>query len=101
MSRYKKRKLKTLDELELEFKDISDEWDYSSFGNLYIIYKDMRWIINKEIFKYFGTEIEVRKVDYSSNYTHVCREKEWYWHELMFKPEFEPIEFLSIDEVLI
>jgi len=95
-----KRKLKTWEQFEEEFKSLADKWIEIRYA-VKIIYDGMFWFINSEKKELFGTEIEVKEIYHNSNYTHFGHR--YLWHELWFEPEmvFEEIEFLSKEEVEI
>jgi len=95
-----KRKLKTWKAFEDEFEPLSDEWYEDGFGDYYITYKNMHWIIIPEMRRIFGSEIEFYKID-NEDYTYKGKEYSYLWHELWFEPEYKEIEFLSEKEVII
>jgi len=102
-----KRKLKTWEKFEREFKPLSDTWEEryeydSGFKFICIKYNGMHWHVYSTMKPLFGTEIQVRKYYNVKDYTHHGYNGfDNSWHELWFEPEFEPIDFLSKKEVEI
>jgi len=98
-----RRRLKTWKQFEEEFKSISDEWNNDMWNDLHIEYNNIYWCITLEMKKMFGTEIEVKEYssssDLSFDYTH--KGESYAWHESWFEPEFEEVEFLSEEEVIL
>jgi hypothetical protein len=86
-------KLKTIKELEEEFKGDSDFWDCGD--DLEIDYNNMDWYINEEMMELFGGFIEVRKVK-DEDYTHKEKKDGNYYHELWFKSKVE--DFLKEED---
>jgi len=76
-----KRKLKSWEQFESEFKPLVKKWISDKLG-IDILYNNMYWVITTEMKKMFGTEIEVRKVNLP-NYTY--EKYGYYWHESWFE----------------
>jgi len=98
-----KRKLKTWEQFEDEFRLLSYEWvEYEYYAWTIIVYNGMRWHISPKKKELFGTEIEVTEIR-DFNYTHIGMGigNRFFWHELWFEQEFKEIEFLSEEEVNI
>lgn len=98
------RKLMTWEKFVEIFKPLVDVWCYGVLsGNLYIEYKDMKWLILSGERLLFGTEIDVEEYK-DNNYTHKHKYRNhviYNFHESWFEPEFKPIEFLSKEEMEI
>lgn len=95
-----KRKLKTWEAFKEEFKPLCDEWNVYH-DSITIFYKKVKWYISSLKKDKFGTEIEVKKLKGKCNYTHEIIPEFWVCHELWFEPEFEPIEFITKEEMKI
>jgi len=98
-----KKKLKTWEAFEAEFKPFADLWEKREnliISYIHIEYNDIVWDINDIMKKLFGSEIEVEEYNHSICYTHRgCINYGFAWHELWFEEEFEEIEFLSEEEM--
>ena len=81
--------LKTLEKVIKEFEfEIDDDGDYFQ--------RDKYWYIAKNMYKYFGREVEVFKNEYNSVYDYYLRNGNIIWciHSLWFEPE----EFIKKEE---
>jgi len=95
-----KRKLKTWEQFEKEFKPLAEKWEEYANGNIFIKCSNVYWCIRPKMRKYFGTKIEVHGFNlYHPVYTHKGHNHAW--HESWFEPEFEEIEFISKEEIVI
>jgi len=93
-----KKKLKTWEAFEAEFKPIADRWIIYTIDDNNVVeihYNDLHWYIHKDMKDLFGTEIEVREMNLG-DYTHVS--PRFGWHEDWFEPEYKEIEFISKEE---
>jgi len=98
-----KKKLKTWEAFEAEFRPFADRWDESiiDMGIIQIKYNDMVWTINSHMKKLFGNEFEVYRIT-DENYTHGGFDDfSWSWNELWFEEEYKEIEFITKEEVEI
>ena len=92
-----KKRLKPLEQ-------VVEEFGFGKNGDDYIKYRGYtKWMINDEMFKYFGKEIEVFKHDKNENeddydyYFKEYGEHTWHFHSSWF----EPYEFIKEDEFKI
>lgn len=93
-----KRKLKTWEQFEEEFKPYSFKWmNYNISGHSFIEYKNFSWFISSSMKKYFGEKIEIKKIN-KIHYTYKDKKLGFNWHELWFEPEFESIELISKED---
>ena len=69
-------------------------------GDCDVTYNGYKWFINSAMIDYFGKKIKVTRY-YGSNKENYTHEGDWLWHELWFEEEFEPIEFLTEEEMMI
>jgi hypothetical protein len=98
-----KVKLKTIEQLEKEFRPYASIWD-SKNGELRFEVHGFKWHINSYMLTKLGTFIDVKNKEiirirsYRKNYTHEGYDG-WVYHELWFEPEFE--DFLSEEEFML
>ena len=89
-----KVKLKTIEQIANEF---DTDYNPKSLYGFHVYYNDEELYIHKDMFKYFGKEIEVEKISYS-RYTHKqTTGYKWGFHESWFMKE----DFLKEEEFLI
>lgn len=92
-------KLKTLKQLEKEFKPYCSKWDiinwsWSNIKSIDVKYFDLGWYFGVEKIKKLGTVVEVEKqiqiIERSNvkrNYTHKIKNSSLLLHELWFEQE--------------
>lgn len=93
------KKLKTLKQIKEEAKVAGGgvrENPFETHIDITIRNKNYCWLINSAMKKYFGTEIQVRKLEDSFNYDYYCYNK-WYYHESWFEGK-NMIDFIEEDE---
>jgi hypothetical protein len=94
-----KVKLKTLEQLEKEFRPYASMWEFIN-GSLRLRVDGFHWHINSCMIKRLGGFIDVMDIGYSNtrNYTHYG-DDQWYYHKLWFAPKFD--DFISEEEMKI
>jgi hypothetical protein len=95
---YMRVKLKTLEQLEKEFKPYADIWEHGK-TLLYIEIFGLKWNINADMLSKLGTFINVERFEFpKKTYTHYG-DGYWNYHESWFEPELE--DFFKEEEFKI